>query len=245
MSEPPAAAYFDFDRTVHDGDAGILFAQEVLRIRRRRVRDDQRGTLGWATRNVVFEAWVGRLYGEAAALRLFSAARLVKRSRIIRSAYEKMKGMNLGELRSLAHDFVDEVVAHRLFPAAREEMERHRAAGRRVVVVSTGMHLVIDPVKEHLPVDDVIAVELDVAGDLLTGSVRGPLWGQDKADAVRAFAHAEGLSLPRSYAYSDHRSDLPFLRLVGHPVVVNPGFTLAVHARRKNWPIQRWSGRPF
>jgi HAD superfamily hydrolase (TIGR01490 family) len=244
VDEPRAAAYFDFDRTVHDGDAGVLFGKELLRIRRRRLRDEARGTLGWLGRNVAFEAWLGRLYAEATVLRLASDARLVKRSRLLRKVYTMMRGLRLDDLRGLANDFVDEVVSQRLFPQALQEMQAHRQAGRTVIVVSTGMRLLIEPIKRHLPIDDVIAVDLVAPDGLLSGEVRGPLWGQEKADAVREYAHRRGLSLPRSYAYSDHRSDLPFLRLVGHPVAVNPDLALGWHARRRGWPVQKWRRPP-
>jgi len=244
VDEPRAAAYFDFDRTVHDGDAGVLFGKELLRIRRRRLRDEARGTLGWAGRNIAFEAWLGRIYAEATFLRLASEARLVKRSRLLRKAYTMMKGLRIDDLRGLANDFVDEVVGQRLFPEARAEMESHRAAGRPVIVVSTGMRILIEPIKRHLPVDDVIAIDLAAPGGVLDGQIQGPLWGQEKAEAVRDYAHRHALSLPRSYAYSDHRSDIPFLRMAGHPVAVNPGFALAWHARRRGWPIRRWRRSP-
>lgn len=240
MAEPRAAAFFDFDRTVHDGDAGVLFGKELLRIRRRRLRDEGRGTLAWMGRNVAFEAWLGRVFAEATFLRLASEARLVKRSRLLRKAYTLMRGLRMDDLRGLAGDFVDEVVSQRFFPEARAEMAAHRKAGRPVIVVSTGMRLLIEPIKRHLPVDEVIAVDLVAPGGVLNGDIQGPLWGQEKADAVRDYAHRHGLSLPRSYAYSDHRSDVPFLRLVGHAVAVNPGFALAWQARRRGWTIQRW-----
>ena len=42
----------------------------------------------------------------------------------------------------------------------------------------------------------------------------------------------EGIDLAESYAYSDSESDLPMLRLVGHPVAVNPDAELARIAAR-------------
>ncbi len=40
-----------------------------------------------------------------------------------------------------------------------------------------------------------------------------------------------------SYAYSDSESDLPMLRAVGHPVVVNPDAALRAIAPREGWEI--------
>jgi len=45
------------------------------------------------------------------------------------------------------------------------------------------------------------------------------------------------IDLERSYAYTDHHSDIPLLKLVGNPVVVNPSFFLRRAAVKNNWPI--------
>lgn len=218
-----------------------MFGRELLRLKRRRVRDHQAGTLGWAARNVAHEAGTLGLLATALTLTTGNAVGVVKRSHLVRLAYKRMKGLRSDELTILARDYFQEVLRHRIYPQARAEMERHREEGRRVVIVSTGMQLVIEPVCEELPVDDVIAVHLVAPKGVLNGDVIGPLWGKDKAQAVRDYAHARGVSLPKSYAYSDHYSDLQFLQLVGHPVAVNPDFRLHVHARRREWTVAKWT----
>lgn len=240
----PAAAFFDFDRTVVDGDAGLLFAKELLRLARRRIRDEEPGTVAWAGRVLQFEARTLGLLGFGGLLKLGSKVGLVKRSETLRRVYRFLRGLAVDDLRVLAQDFFDEVLVDRVFVEAREEMKRHREEGRRVVVVSTGMHLLIDEAKRHLPVDDVIAVSLLAHKGVLTGKVQGPLWGRDKAREVRKYAHERNLSLPLSYAYTDHHSDLHLLRLVGNPVVVNPNLALAWEAKRRRWNRADWKTLP-
>lgn len=239
-TEPRAAAFFDFDRTVVDGDAGVLFGKELLRMRRRRLRERQPGTVGWAARNLVYEAGTLGLIAGAFALTAGHMAGVVKRSQLVRLAYGRLRGLDHDELRLLARDYFNEFLLERVYPQAVKEMRKHKAAGRRVVVVSTGMHIVIDPAQDHLPVDDVIAVHLVAPDGKLNGDVIGPLWGREKAVAVKEYAHARDLSLPRSYAYSDHYSDHEFLQLVGHPVAVNPDVRLRLTAARKRWKIETW-----
>jgi hypothetical protein len=54
----------------------------------------------------------------------------------------------------------------------------------------------------------------------------------------------EGLDLGRCSAYSDSANDLPMLRLVGHPTVVNPDAELRAEARANHWPVHDFrSGR--
>jgi hypothetical protein len=44
-----------------------------------------------------------------------------------------------------------------------------------------------------------------------------------------------------STAYSDSHTDLPFLEVVGNPVVVNPDRDLRRIARERGWPILTFS----
>lgn len=238
--DPPSAAFFDFDRTLFDGDAGVLFGAELLRIRWRRVLDQGRGTLGWLVRVIGFVAAFLWLLTRSVVYRIANRLFLVKRSYIVRRAYATFRGWRLEELRQYARDYFDEVIAPRLYGDALREMEWHRREGRRVVVATTNMHELIHHVKRYAPVDDVIAIQFSAPSGVIDGHVRGPLWGEEKAKAVRDYAHERGLSLPRSHAYTDHHSDLRFLQLVGHPHVVNPDWRMRWAARRRRWPVHRW-----
>ena len=57
---------------------------------------------------------------------------------------------------------------------------------------------------------------------------------------MRELAEARGLDLEESWAYSDSASDLPMLRAVGNPVVVNPDRELALVAQAEAWQIMRF-----
>jgi hypothetical protein len=74
-----------------------------------------------------------------------------------------------------------------------------------------------------------------------TGRPEGPFTYRDgKAQAIRERAAEEGIDLAESYAYSDSESDLPMLRVVGHPVAVNPDAELERIAREEGWRIMRF-----
>ena len=57
---------------------------------------------------------------------------------------------------------------------------------------------------------------------------------------MRRFAAEHAIDLQASYAYSDSASDLPMLRAVGNPVVVNPDEDLARIARDQGWRVMRF-----
>jgi phosphoserine phosphatase len=81
----------------------------------------------------------------------------------------------------------------------------------------------------------------EVVDGVYTGRPAGLfIYGNEKALAIERLAEREGLDLSDSYAYSDSASDLPMLRLVGHPVAVNPDSTLAKAAREEHWEVLRF-----
>jgi phosphoserine phosphatase len=65
------------------------------------------------------------------------------------------------------------------------------------------------------------------------------IYGPDKARAIERLARERGFDLADSYAYTDSASDLPMLRLVGHPVAVNPDRELLRVARSEGWDVMR------
>ena len=70
------------------------------------------------------------------------------------------------------------------------------------------------------------------------GAVHLPRTGRPRRFA--SWPRQEGIDLAESYAYSDSESDLPMLRAVGHPVVVNPDRELGRLARDEGWQIMRF-----
>ena len=56
-------------------------------------------------------------------------------------------------------------------------------------------------------------------------------------DAEEEVAERDCIDLDASYAYSDSESDLPMLRVVGHPVVVNPDPHLRRIAAEEGWEV--------
>ena len=73
----------------------------------------------------------------------------------------------------------------------------------------------------------------EVVDGAYTGREGGPFtYREGKAQAIRELADRERIDLDASYAYTDSESDLPMLRLVGHPVAVNPDAELRRIAAR-------------
>src|ERR671923_103536 len=92
-----------------------------------------------------------------------------------------------------------------------------------------------------LELDGGIGMRSEIKDGVYTGRADGPFtYREGKAEAIRELAAGEGIDLAESYAYSDSESDLPMLRVVGHPVAVNPDAKLQRIAREEGWRIMRF-----
>lgn len=203
------AAIFDVDRTlVRGGTERLFFRYLVLK---------------------------GRLR-PASAMRFL--ARLLFNSRHRFSDKSYLKGMPVAEAVTWARGCYQEVIRPRLLPRAVSCLRTHQALGRRIVLLSGSLAFLLEPLKQELQADWLLATQLEQADGVFTGAIRGvhPR-GENKGFLLRELAFREGLDLSLSYGYGDHEEDIPFLRLVGFPVAVNPSRRLARLAKDLDWTL--------
>jgi HAD superfamily hydrolase (TIGR01490 family) len=158
-----------------------------------------------------------------------------------RAFYRIYRSVSPEDLRQRAGELFEHHMRPRLLPAAVARVAEHRDRGDRVVLVSGSLEEIVQPVAEHLDVDDIIAVRLAISDGAHTGELEGkPLAGQTKAEAVSEYAAENQISLSRSFAYADSLDDVPMLETVGRPAVVNPGRRLLQNARARGWGVYVW-----
>ncbi len=129
----------------------------------------------------------------------------------------------------------------RVYPEMLQTAFAHQDAGRRAYIVTAASHNVAELTAHVLVLDGGIGTHYEVEDGVYTGRLIGPMnYGEGKAVAMRRMATEEGIDLAASYAYSDSVSDLPMLRVVGHPVAVNPDRDLLRIAREEGWQVMRF-----
>ena len=185
---------------------------------------------------------------------------LIKRADVVRSAYrqflftsaasdhnqmEKMReylsalviGWDIAQLSSIIEDSLNDVITPTIHAEAAALIDHHHAAGRAVVIVSASGSEIVRPVARLLGADDVIATELETFNGKYTGAIHFYAYGDNKALAMREYAHKHHIDLSKSYAYSDSVTDLPMLEVVGKPSAVNPDAALREVATERGWPV--------
>jgi HAD superfamily hydrolase (TIGR01490 family) len=137
--------------------------------------------------------------------------------------------------------FMAEVIRPAIRPEALALIERHRAAGDHLLVVTATNEFVTRPIVQALGIAELIAVELQRdANGWFTGEIEGtPSMREGKVQRLQQWLDARGLSWTsvQTTFYSDSPNDLPLLSRVNHPVATNPDTVLRAEALKRGWPI--------
>lgn len=223
---PPrdAAAFFDLDRTLIAGASAFVFGWVAWR----RGMLSTPELMGDATNALVF-----RLTGGSED----------QPERVRERILEAVTGRRREELTALNDDILPRLL-NSVRPETRRVVERHHELGRDTYIVSASPSEIVGPLGAALGMTGVIATESEVVDGIYTGRLLSDFcYGSGKVNRVRQLAEEKGYDLRLCYAYSDSRSDLPLLEMVGHPVAVNPDSTLRRIARSRNWPIVQFARR--
>ena len=120
---------------------------------------------------------------------------------------------------------VSQIAAH-IFPPPYARGVRDAIAalrGRYVLgIISSGIDLVADYVKNDLELDFALANRILVEDGRFTGEseIVVDLWSKD--EVLRKLAAERGIPLDAICFVGDHINDIPVMRIVGLPVAVNP-----------------------
>jgi HAD superfamily hydrolase (TIGR01490 family) len=216
------AAFFDVDGTVVAGDI-VRYGIEIRTMHRSRL-----GRLAWIAAFLPRVPWL-------------LALDAWRREAFQRSFYRVYRGMDADELDLRAAALFREYIEPRIYPQARERIERHRARGDQVVLITGSIEAIVAPLAEHLGVSSIIAPRLAVESGRVTGElVEPPIAGERKAERMAAFAAGRGIDLAGSIAYGDSADDLPMLERAGRAAVVNPRGRLLDQAMARSWEILYW-----
>lgn len=145
-------------------------------------------------------------------------------------------------LLALQEQFMAEVIAPAIRPAALELLKRHLDEGDLVAIVTATNQFVTAPIARALGVEHLIAAvpETDADGNI-TGRLLGtPTQGAGKVVHTRAWLATLGHTLDgfeSSHFYSDSHNDIPLMSVVTHPVATNPNAALKTHASAQGWPL--------
>ncbi|MBC7220873.1 HAD family phosphatase [Candidatus Bipolaricaulota bacterium] len=107
-------------------------------------------------------------------------------------------------------------------PGSREAIAELRRAGYLLGIVSSGVQLVADRVREELGLAFAVANELLIAGGRFTGEAVVRVGLADKRAVVEREARRWGLALGEVAFVGDHLNDIPVFEAVGYAIAYAP-----------------------
>jgi HAD superfamily hydrolase (TIGR01490 family) len=213
-----AAVFFDLDRTLIAGSSAFEFGRAAYKagmLNRRQLARD-------AWENILF-----RLKGSTDE----------RTDALKKRIGEALAGTSVRDLQRLAPQVLAGVLP-RLYPQMLEIAYEHQDAGRPVFICTAASQEMAELMAIVLTFDGAIGSVSEVREGKYTGREGGPfMYREGKATALRELAAREQIDLAESYAYTDSESDLPMLRVVGHPVAVNPDAELRRIAVQEGWEV--------
>ncbi len=218
------AAFFDFDRTLIRVNSGPLW-----------VRAERR-----AGRVSTWELLLAVTYFVRYHLSMIDMDEAMKR------ALSTVAGQSEADLAERTRRWYADEVRQHLLPAAVEAVERHRAQGHLLVLLTTSSPYLGAAVRDDLRLDDMgcTAFEVDERGRFTGGVVEPTCYGAGKIVHAERIAARHDVDLDSSFFYTDSYTDRPMLERVGHPRVVNPDPRLRRLARDRSWPVLDWTAAP-
>ena len=212
-----ALALFDLDNTLLAGDSDFLWGQYLA----------EQGLVDGAH----YARESERFYQD------YQAGRLDIRV-FLRFALAPLAAHPRAVLHAWRETFLREKIDPILLPAARALVERHRAAGDVLLLVTATNAFVTAPIAQRFGIPHLIATEPEEVNGRYTGEVAGvPAFREGKVQRLEMWLDQTGHDLTGSSFYSDSHNDIPLLSLVDHPVAVDPDPQLRRQAEGLGWPV--------
>lgn len=195
--EPVSLALFDFDGTLIPGDSVAYYLRFVQKA-------------GAANRSEFLRAlWAAAMY----CIKRMSDADSKSAALQFRKRHDEKS------LDELDREFVSQVLLPKVYAAGKDRIDQHRREGKKLILVSASTENYMRFVAETLGFDALLATPIEA-----DGTIRRNCKGEKKVQRIEAWLNENSLTADyaSSYAYGDSKSDLPMLRLAGHPIQVNP-----------------------
>lgn len=150
-----------------------------------------------------------------------------------------MRGARRAAVESWTAEFVAATLATGLHARARASIDAERRAGARLVLLSASVDLYVPALGAALGFDETVCTGVAWDGEQLLGRLTTVnRRGVEKARVIATLRERQ----PTAFiaAYANARSDLPHLRCVDEPHVVNATRGLERAADRLGWIVERW-----
>lgn len=149
-----------------------------------------------------------------------------------------LDGLSASQVAREARDFAEALPEDVFIRPVLAELERHKAQGDAVVLLSGTLQPIVDTLCRRLGADGGLGAEGNIVGERYTARppVRHP-FHHEKRELVATLSEKYAVAAEEISAYADSRFDIPILGEVGAPTAVGPDRELARWAKEHDCRI--------
>lgn len=126
----------------------------------------------------------------------------------------------------------------RVYRFTRDLIKKLKSQGYFLVAISGSPSYIVEKYAKAIGFDLFFGTELEIVSGKFTGKVASLDSAYNKSKIVKSLAKKyPDINLKTSIAVGDTESDVPMLKLVGHPIAFNPNLELAKVAKDRKWQI--------
>ncbi|MDH5425932.1 MAG: HAD-IB family hydrolase [Gammaproteobacteria bacterium] len=212
-----ALALFDLDNTLLAGDSDYLWGRFL--VEQKRVDEQE-----YDRENKRFL----ELYQQG-ALDIYEFAEF---------AFKPLTAIHPETLKTLHQQFMADKILPIITDKARALVKKHKEDGDILIIITATNSFVTAPIAKEFDIDNLIATEPEMINGRYSGKISGtPCFKEGKITRLQEWLLEKHIAFEDCTFYSDSINDLPLLKRVNNPVVVDPDEKLAAYAKENNWPI--------
>ena len=156
----------------------------------------------------------------------------------LRFSLQPLADNNPEQLYQWRVQFIEEAIKPLLLEPAQQLIDKHRNRGDTLLVITATNRFVTEPIVQLYGIENLLATTPEFIDGRYTGGFNGiPCFREGKVKLLEAWLKNSTETMQDSWFYSDSHNDLPLLKLVDHPVAVDPDEKLTQFADAANWPI--------
>ncbi len=134
--------------------------------------------------------------------------------------------------------FIKEKIKPIILKKALQLVDSHRQQGHELLVITATNRFITEPIVHDFGIANLIACEPEQVDGQFTGRVSGvPSYAEGKVERFHEWLAGRDEKMEESWFYSDSHNDIPLLKEVDHPIVVDPDSTLLAAAEQADWRI--------
>lgn len=151
---------------------------------------------------------------------------------------EPLAGVDPEVLLKRRAEYLEEKIRPVMLDKADKLIDDHRRKGHVLLIITATNRFITEPIADLLGIENLIASDAEIVNGRYTGKSAGiPSYADGKVTRLKQWLQEKNYTPEEQWFYSDSHNDLPLLRIVEHPVTVDPDEKLKAEAIKQGWPI--------